>query len=184
MAGRSIWRLRAGSCRCEMDVKVAMVYVDEEHWLDRQIAQLRGGQKYSHGALIVYPDHLEPLWWDTHWRWFVSDLRCIPAKNYTWRYSLWDIKGLTEEEAKVISAWLLSLETRRINYDLFSCLGVKLADMLGLQKNPLTARSALFCFELISEALKLIGRGLPFEETLVLGTDITESGLLKQVTGV
>lgn len=163
-----------------MDIRVALVDVDRRYLVDRVVAGLRGGQRWSHGALIVHQVGLKDEWWDMHHRWLASSLRRFPAENYAWPYSIWRVPGLGTPGAERIYHWLLEQDQTFINYDLPQCAWTFLMSWLGVQEtaNPWGYPRSYHCFELIARALEVGGLKLPMDPSSVLGEDLVASGLL------
>lgn len=161
-----------------MNIQVALVRVDERYWLDRQVAKLRGGQKYSHGAFIVHQGGLEPMWWDVHWRWLASSLRAIPAINYGWRYETFNICGITDLQTQKLHLWLLRQESQWINYDLLGAIH------LFFGWDPPESPRSFQCFEFVTRGLLAAGLPVGFLPERALASDLLESDLLVPVTGV
>ncbi len=166
-----------------MDIRVALVNVDRLYFVDRTIERLRGGQRWSHGALLVTEPGQETVWWDMHFRWLGSSLRHFPAKNYAWAYSIWRIPGLGALGSERVHRWLLDHKRLVVNYDLPQCAWTFLLSWLGLQeeKNPWGYPNSYHCFELIAKALEVGGLHLPRDPSTMLGEDLVASGLLTRL---
>lgn len=155
-----------------MDVWVAMVEVDRRYFQDRLIAGLRGGQEYSHAALIIRPGGESSHWVDVHWRWFRSDLRVIPPENYTWSHSIHPIREMTSAKARLISDWVLQQQGSWVTYDLLGALRILLN--YPSEDSP----RSFTCFEFVTRALLEAGYVLEYDPEKALGSDLVESGIL------
>ncbi|MDP2726285.1 MAG: hypothetical protein Q8P59_01975 [Dehalococcoidia bacterium] len=155
-----------------MKIQVALVRVDDRYWLDRQIGRLRGGQKYSHGAFIVHQGDTEPMWWDVHWRWFSSSLRAFPAKNYGWKFEVFDIEGITDLQTQKLHLWMLRQEGQWISYDILGAIQI----FFGW--NPPESPRSFQCFEFVTRGLLAGGLPVDFHPERALASDLLESGLL------
>jgi len=155
-----------------MDVQVALVKIDERYALDRIISDLRGGQDYSHAALILYPDDPDAQWVDVHWRWFCSDLRVIPPKNYGWAYTVHPIKDLTPERSIQILEWV---EEQKGNWVFYDILG---GFRILLQRPSRDTPRSFTCFEFVTRALLSAGYNLEYDPEKALGSDLMASGVI------
>lgn len=155
-----------------MDVRIALVPVDQNYWLDRQISNLRGGQLYSHGAILVYLDDSQVMWYDVHWRWFSSDFREIPAKNYSWTYHVFEVADCTPAKALLVHSWIQEQRTRWVNYDLFGAL------LMPFHKLRVDSPRSFTCFEFITRALMKAGYLMEYDPEKALASDLLQSGFL------
>lgn len=165
-----------------LSIKVALAYGDPDSWLDWQIMNLRPNSPFSHGALILdRGDGSDPIWCDIHFRWLVTDLRQFPAKNYAWDYSVWGIKGLSEERAQKILDYIDGCSKLNIVYDFPQIFWQYLAGKLGLdnQPNPLASPSRFQSAEFIINALAAAGYEIEHPEGMHLYSYITQSGHLE-----
>jgi hypothetical protein len=155
-----------------MDVQVALVKVDPKYTVDRWISGLRGGQEFSHAALVLRPGEWNARWYDVHWRWFASDLRDIPAENYAWSHSYYPLKDLTPEKGMVIAEWVLEQQGKWVHYDICGAFRI----LLDLP--PESSPRSFTCFEFVTRALLEAGYDLEYDPEKALGSDLMESGVL------
>ena len=160
-----------------MDVKVALVKAQRGYWLDRRIAEMRGGQEFSHAALVVTRTDQEPMWLDVHWRWFISDLRNIPARNYAWEYRLFPLRDMNIVRTTKVIRWLSAQEAGWTRYDVIGALCL----YLGIS-GPSSPRS-FTCFEFVTRALLAAGYDLDFDSETALASDLLSSGVLLPAIG-
>ena len=155
-----------------MNVQVALVHVDRRYWLDRRIAKLRGGQKYSHAALLLHLGDSQVMWVDVHWRWFTSDLREIPIQNYSWDYQVFDILGCNTARSSLINSWVQDQKSGWVNYDLFGAI------LMPFQFLRLNSPRSFTCFEFITRALMKAGYVVEYDPEKALASDLLQSGIL------
>lgn len=155
-----------------MRASVVLVPVDSAYWIDRQIAKLRGGQEYSHGAILIHLDDSQVMWYDVHWRWFFSDFREIPASNYAWAYETFEIIDCNSARTSLIYSWIQEQRLGWVNYDL---IGALLMPFCGLRAD---SPRSFTCFEFITRALMKAGYMVEYDPEKALASDLLQSGLL------
>lgn len=159
-----------------MKVQVALVPLDESYLQDRVIARLKGGQKYGHAAFVITKGGEEPVWLDVHWRWFATDLRVIPAKNYGWKFELFDIENFSVGQRLVLYEWLKFQQAKPVRYDIIGAIYIALGSMFGCEP-PVSPRSYT-CFEFIARGLVAAGMTLGLDPETALASDLLGSGFL------
>lgn len=160
-----------------MHVRVALVPVDNSYLVDRVVSTLGGGQQFSHAALLTSIQRgEEETWHDVHWRWFVSDLRVIPAKNYAWPFEVYEILDMRPSRAGFIIGWLQEQKRRWIQYDLANAFRLLLK--LPVRSTP----RAYLCFEFVAQGLLAGGYSLDFKPEGCLASDLLQCGLLRKWT--
>lgn len=158
-----------------MKIQVALVHLDKSFAQDRIIEMLKGGQEYGHAAFVVHGEDPEPMWYDVHWRWFCTDLRVIEAKDYAWKFDLFDLK-ITDGQQRIIHEWLKMKKGHRVRYDLIGAFYIVLGSLFGWTA-PDSPRSYT-CFEFITRGLIAAGHALEYDPETALASDLLESGLL------
>jgi hypothetical protein len=154
-------------------IEAAFVPIDRRYLMDRAIADLRGGQQYSHVALIVYHNDCPPMWHDVRWDWLNSAARVMPAAQYEFKYDLYEVLGMTKTRAEVIHRWLQRQESHWVQYD--PCGAIRLFLRMPARNTP----RMFLCFEYMARAFQAGGLLHGFKAEGCLGSDLVETGAFR-----